>query len=92
LRDLGARRYDTAEDALRALEAGAIEAAIVDRLTALTYVGHCQDLKIVGEPLTDINYVIAVRPESYRLLGAINERLLEMREDGTLEALQETWF
>ncbi len=92
LRDLGARRYDTAEDVLRALEAGEVEAAIVDRLTALTYVGQCQDLKIVGEPLTDINYVIPVRPESFRLLDAINKQLLEMREDGTLEVLQNTWF
>lgn len=92
LRDLGARRYDTAEEVLRALEAGEVEAAIVDRLTALTYVGQCPGLKIVGEPLTDINYVIAVRPESYRLLGALNELLLEMRRDGTLDLLRETWF
>jgi ABC-type amino acid transport substrate-binding protein len=92
LRDLGARRYDTAEDVLRALEVGEVEAAIVDRLTALTQVGQCQDLTIVGEPLTDINYVIPVRPENYRLLSAINEGLLKMRKDGTLETLQERWF
>ena len=92
LRDLDARRYDTAEDVLRALEVGEVEAAIVDRLTALTQVGQCQDLTIVGEPLTDINYVIPVRPENYRLLSAINEGLLKMRKDGTLETLQERWF
>lgn len=92
LRDLGARRYDTAEGTLQSLESGEIEAAIVDHLTALTYVGQCQDLKIVGKPITDINYVIPVRPDSYRLLNTINDLLLEMRDDGTLEALQEDWF
>jgi ABC-type amino acid transport substrate-binding protein len=46
----------------------------------------------VGEPLHDVNYVIPVRPDSHRLLGEINRVLLEMREDGSLEALQAKWF
>jgi ABC-type amino acid transport substrate-binding protein len=92
LRNLGARRYDTAEDVLRALQAGEVEAAIVDRLTALAYTRECEGLEFVGEPLHDVNYVIPVRPGSFRLLGEINRVLLEMREDGTLEALQQKWF
>jgi polar amino acid transport system substrate-binding protein len=92
LRSLGARRYDTAEDALRALQAGEVEAAIVDRITALAYLRDCQGLQFVGEPLYDVNYVIPVRPDSFRLLDGINRVLLEMREDGTLEALQALWF
>jgi polar amino acid transport system substrate-binding protein len=91
-RDLGLRRYDTAEDTLRALQAGEIEAAIVDRITALGYLSECEGLHLVGEPLADINYVIPVRPGSFRLLDEINRVLFEMREDGTLEALQKTWF
>jgi len=89
---LGLRRYDTAEDTLRALQAGEIEVAIVDRITALVYLRDCQGLQIVGQPLTDINYVIPVRPDSFRLLEEINNALLEMRQDGTLEVLQERWF
>jgi ABC-type amino acid transport substrate-binding protein len=92
LRNLGARRYDTAEDVLRALGAGEVEAAIVDRITALAYTRECEGLQFVGEPLHDVNYVIPVRPGSFRLLGEINRVLLEMREDGTLEALQQKWF
>ncbi len=92
LRNLNPRRYETAADALRALHAGEVEAAIVDRITALAYIRDCDGLKFVGEPLHDVNYVIPVRPDSFRLLEEINRVLLEMRKDGTLEGLQETWF
>jgi len=92
LRRLAARRYDTADDALRALQAGEVDAAIVDRITALAYLRECGDLTLVGEPIYDVNYVIPVRPDSFRLLAEINRVLLEMREDGTLQALQERWF
>ena len=60
--------------------------------SALAYMGECRGLQIVGEPLADLNYVIPVRPDSFRLLGEINRALLEMREDGSLEALQDRWF
>jgi len=92
LQNLGLRRYDTPLDALRALQAGEVEAALVDRITALTYLHGCQGLQIVGEPLTDVSYSIPVRPDSFKLLEEINRVLLEMRQDGTLERLQEKWF
>jgi ABC-type amino acid transport substrate-binding protein len=92
LRRLAVRRYDTADDVLRALDAGEVDAAIVDRITALAYLRDCGGLTLVGEPIYDVNYVIPVRPDSFRLLAEINRVLLEMREDGTLRALQERWF
>jgi len=92
LRNLELRRYDTAEAALDALRNGEVDAAIVDHITALTYLGAHDGLRLVGEPIYDVNYVIPVRPESFRLLQEINRVLLEMRRDGTLEMLQERWF
>ena len=92
LRNLPARRYDSPAGALRALHAGEVEAAIVDRISALAYTKECDGLRYVGEPLHDVNYVIPVRPGSVRLLAEINRVLLEMREEGTLEALQDKWF
>ncbi len=92
LQSLGLRRYNTPLDALRALQAGEVEAALVDRITALAYLRDCRGLRIVGRPLTDLNYVIPVRPDSFRLLEEVNRVLLEMRRDGTLEQLQEAWF
>jgi ABC-type amino acid transport substrate-binding protein len=92
LQGLGLRRYDTPAGALRALQSGEVQAALVDRITALGYMQACRGLQIVGEPLADLNYVIPTRPDSFRLLREINRVLLEMREDGTLEALRERWF
>jgi ABC-type amino acid transport substrate-binding protein len=92
VQNLGLVRYDTGEDALRALQSGAVEAVLVDRITALAYMRDCEGLKIVGEPIADVNYVIPVRLDSFRLLDEVNRVLLEMREDGTLDALQERWF
>ncbi len=92
LQSLGLRRYETAAAALRALQAGEVEAALVDRITAMGYLQACQELRIAGEPLADLNYVIPIRPDSSRLLLEIDRVLLEMREDGTLEALQARWF
>lgn len=92
LRNLALVRYETAADVLRALQTGDVEAAIVDRIAFLEYVGEGEGLRAVGEPIYDVNYVIPVRPDSPRLLKAINRVLLEMREDGTLEMLQVRWF
>jgi ABC-type amino acid transport substrate-binding protein len=92
LQQLGLRRYDTAGDALGSLQAGEVEAALVDRISALTYLHQCPGLRIVGKPIVDVNYVIPVRPDSALLLAEINRVLLEMRQDGTLEGLQGKWF
>ena len=92
LRSLRLRRYDTGDEVLRALQAGEVEAAIVDRITALAYMAECQGLQFVGEPIYDVNLVIPVRPDSFRLLAEINRLLLAMRQDGTLELLQDKWF
>jgi polar amino acid transport system substrate-binding protein len=92
LDSLGLRRYETTQDALRAVQSGAVDAAIVDRIAALTYLGECQGLQVVGEPISDVNYVAPMRPDSFRLIQEVNRVLLEMRRDGTLEGLEEKWF
>jgi ABC-type amino acid transport substrate-binding protein len=92
LRSLPVRRYDTPADALRALHAGEVEAAIVDRISALSYMRECEGLELVGEPIYDVNYIIPVRADSFLLRSKIDAALLEMREDGTMEALQARWF
>jgi polar amino acid transport system substrate-binding protein len=92
LQNLGLRRYDTAEGALRALQAGEVEAALVDRISALSYLRDCRGLQIVGEPITDLNYVVPMRPDSFRLLEEVHRVLIDLREDGTLDGLQDRWF
>lgn len=92
LQNLGLRRYDSGQETLRALQSGEVEAVLVDRVTALSYLRDCQGLHIIGEPLSDVSYVIPMRPDSFRLQEEVGRVLIEMREDGTLAALQERWF
>jgi len=92
LQALPLRRYDTAGDVLRALQAGEIEAALVDQVSALDYLHQCEGLRIVGQPFTDVSYVIPVRLDAFRLLAELNRVLIEMRQDGTLAGLLDKWF
>ena len=92
MQKLSLRRYDLPADALQALEAGEVDAVLADRISVLTYLRGSDSLEMAGEPLVDLNYVIPVRPDSFRLLEEIDRVLLEMREDGTLEELQARWF
>jgi ABC-type amino acid transport substrate-binding protein len=84
--------YMAPQDVLRALKEGEVEAAIVDAVSAYQFMAAEGGVQVVGDPLTDELYVIAVRLESPLLLKAINEALVEMREDSTLGRLQEKWF
>jgi polar amino acid transport system substrate-binding protein len=92
LQALSLRRYDTAGDVLRALQSGEVDAALVDQVSALDYLQECRGLQIVGQPFTDVSYVIPVRLDAFRLLAEVNRVLIEMREDGTIATLQEKWF
>jgi ABC-type amino acid transport substrate-binding protein len=90
--DLSLQSYMAPQDVLWALKEGEVEAAIVDAVSACQFITAEGSIQVVGDPLTDELYVIAVRLDSPLLLKAINEALVEMREDGTLERLQEKWF
>ncbi len=84
--------YMAPQDVLRALKEDEVKAAIVDAVSAYQFIATEGGVQVVGDPLTDELYVIAVQLDSPLLLKAINEALVEMREDGTLERLQEKWF
>jgi ABC-type amino acid transport substrate-binding protein len=77
---------------LRALKEDEVKAAVVDAVSAYQFIATEGGAQVVGDPLTDELYVIAVRLDSPLLLKAINEALVEMREDGTLDRLWEKWF
>lgn len=92
LRDLTVRRLPEQGEVLAALRAGEVDAALIDHLAALQAVYAADDLTIIGGPLTDDLYVIAVRRYEGALLTAINDALVTFRDDGTFDALKETWF
>ncbi|MDY6876044.1 MAG: ABC transporter substrate-binding protein [Chloroflexota bacterium] len=99
--DLTVVHYQTAAEALAAVAAGEADGALVDHVSALEAMAKTLGvsenpkgfaLVIVGEPVVEEPYVVAVRHDSQRLLRAINEALAEMKADGTLEMLVTEWL
>ena len=84
--------HATAQEALAAALADPDSAAIADAVTARLTIRGKAGLQIVGEPLYDESYVIAVHPDAISLQKAIDRALIEMRESGELDALLDRWL
>jgi polar amino acid transport system substrate-binding protein len=82
----------TGEEAFDLLQAGRVDAALADRVTARLAVRARPELVIVGDPLTDESFVIAVRQDSPQLYAAINGVLDTLRGEGWLDRLAELWL
>ncbi len=80
---------ESAADALAALTAGEVDAAVVDGLSGW---GAAQSAPLLTVLVTDEPYVIAARSEDAALIEVFDEALDAMRGDGTLSALVERWI
>jgi polar amino acid transport system substrate-binding protein len=92
LDDLQIETHDTAAAALDTAAEQPGSAAIVDAVSARLYIREDGDLAIVGEPLYDEQYVVAVHPRAESLQAAIDEALIELRESGELDAMLDRWL
>ena len=100
----GSLEIETHETAAAALEAAAEQpgsAAIVDAVSARLYIRARAEealahegrrLRIVGEPLYQELYVVAVHPGARSLQAAIDQALIRLRESGELDALLDRWL
>jgi ABC-type amino acid transport substrate-binding protein len=84
--------HDAPQEALQAAAADPASTAIVDAVSARLYIRDDPGLRIVGDPLYDETYVIAVPLEGRSLQRAIDDALIEMRESGELERLLDRWL
>ena len=90
--DLVIATHDTAAEALSAAVQDPHSAAIVDAVSARLAIREGHPLQIVGEPLYDELYVIAVHPHAKSLQQAIDRALIDLRESGELETLIARWL
>lgn len=88
------RIFEDTPSALSDLEAGRIQAALIDFPVA-AFAAETEFegvLEVVERFTTDEQYGIGVAQDNQELLDAINEALAEMRADGTYDEIFEKWF
>jgi L-cystine transport system substrate-binding protein len=80
--------------AIELLEQGRIDATVNDKLTYLDYLKGKPDapIKVVAETEDPSLSAFALKSGSDDLADAINDALLELREDGTLAEISEKYF
>lgn len=84
--------FDTIDLAFLALRNGAVAAVINDEPTSRSIVASRPGFRLVGVPLTNEKYGIALRKDATELARQINAALAELKVDGTLERLKEKWI
>jgi polar amino acid transport system substrate-binding protein len=85
--------YDPFPVAVQALIAGDVDAVVMDDVAGQGYVGVNADaVQIVGDPLTAEQELGFAFPLDSDLVEPFNLALQSMRDDGTLEALNNKWF
>ena len=80
-------RFDNAALVVAALNAGKIDAAVLDDAPAKVFLQENPGLKKLDEPLTEEFYAFAISKERKDLLEMFNRTMQEMRADGTLDEI-----
>ena len=84
--------FETFGASVQALRAGDVDLVLTDSTAGEGYVAASDGgLKIVGDKLgtEDFGFIF---PKGSELVAPVNAALAEMRQDGTLEALNKKWF
>lgn len=85
--------YSSIPELLDAVQSGAIEGAIVDRIFAIDYVSdlYAGKLKIVGEPLNRAGLHLVAPKEKKRLVDLFDNHLKSLMKQKKIERLQKKW-
>ena len=87
-------RYDEITLAFQALANGDVDAVFNDGPTSADIIQSSPELEatLVGEPVTDEYYGIAVNQDQTELLDMVNEGLAAIRANGTYDEIYDKWF
>ena len=84
--------YPTAPDTYTALEGAQVDGVIFDEPSAVEESANRANLAVVAVIDTDEDYGFGVDPAREELLSEMNRVLQEMFDDGTYQAIYDTWF
>lgn len=90
--DADVQRYKNGADAVQALAQGKLDAVVIDNEPAKVFVSENEGLKIVESPYALEEYAIAIAKDNEDLLEKVNKALGELREDGTLQSIINTYI
>lgn len=86
------RPFPEAPDAVNALNAGTVDAVVIDLPVAEDAVAKQGGVEIPTAIPTDEQYGFVVAEGDEELLGELNEALEEIKDDGTYAEIYEKWF
>jgi polar amino acid transport system substrate-binding protein len=86
------KAFETFPFAVQALLSGDVDAVLIDETAGQGYVGESADqLKLVGESLSS-DQLGFIFPKGSDLVDPVNQALIAMKEDGTLEEISALFF
>jgi len=84
--------FDTFGASVQALKSGDVDLVLMDRTSAAGYIGASPGaFRIVGEPLGREEFGFIFTPGS-DLVAPVNAAIQSMKDDGTIEKLNQKWF
>ena len=92
LKNIDIKYYDSVIDMITALRNGKIATYITDEAMANETIKNNGDLVILNDPVGIENYAYAINPNNQDLKKQIDQVLLELKKDGTLNYLEKKWM
>ncbi len=83
--------YATDQEAIAALEQGAVDAFVTHALLAHRARFQSSNLRLLDESVTDEMYVIVARREDEALIKTVADLLEQMKADGSLDTIFRRW-
>lgn len=85
-------RYEATGQAIMALTAGKVDAAVLDMEPAKEYVANNEGIKVLDTALAEEEYSIALPKDKTGLLDEINKALQTLKENGTYDKIYAKYF
>lgn len=86
------QRFSTGEDAVVALKDGKIDAVMLDDGPAKVFVEQYEGIRMLEDSYAEEEYGIIVKKGNQELLDKINSALNTIKENGTLDAITQSWI
>lgn len=80
-------RYNKGADAVMALTQGKIDCVIIDEQPAKVFVSQNDSIEILAEEFANEDYAAVIKKDNTELLEKVNTALSELKEDGTLDKI-----